>query len=71
VVTTPCDANYLKWFQGNAQVTYILESYKDYAATPASADASCNSVTAARAVTGVKGDDIIAKFPAFALSLGG
>ena len=71
VMTTACDASYLKWFQNNAQVTYILESYKDYASTPTAPDASCNSVNAARAIAGVRADDIIAKFPAFAQALSG
>ena len=71
VVTTPCDASYLKWFQLNAQVTYILESYKDYGTTPTAADPSCSSVAAAKAIAGIKADDIIAKFPAFAQALSG
>ena len=71
VITTPCDASYLRWFQNNAQVTYILESYLDYAKAPAPADAGCNSVSAAKAIAGIKADDIIAKFPAFSQALSG
>lgn len=71
VIATPCQANFLRWFQNNAQVTYVLESYQDYAKAPAPADAACNSVTAAKATAGIKADDILAQFPAFAQALGG
>ena len=71
VIATPCQANFLRWFLLNAAVTYVLESYQDYKKAQAPADAACSSVTAAKATAGVKADDILAQFPAFAQALGG
>ncbi|HET7421845.1 MAG TPA: Flp pilus assembly protein CpaB [Candidatus Dormibacteraeota bacterium] len=43
VLMTLCDAQYMDWLVNNAQLKYVLESYKDYASAPAAADASCPS----------------------------
>jgi len=45
VVMTRCDADFLTWFQNNTTVSYYLQSYKDYASEPATANANCPVTT--------------------------
>jgi pilus assembly protein CpaB len=46
VVVSECDAQFIDWFINNASLKYVLLSYKDYAAAPATADTSCPSTVA-------------------------
>jgi pilus assembly protein CpaB len=41
IVVSECDAQFIDWFINNASLKYVLLSNKDYAITPAAADASC------------------------------
>jgi pilus assembly protein CpaB len=67
VVVTPCQSELIKWLALNTQLSYELESYKDY--VPATApDPGCSNLSAAK---GVQSADVIAKFPAFKTALGG
>jgi Flp pilus assembly protein CpaB len=68
VVVTPCQAEFIKWLQGNLQVSYELESFQDYAKEATGPDSSCPSLTS---VKGVQVSDIVAKFPVFQKALGG
>jgi Flp pilus assembly protein CpaB len=57
VELTQCDAEYLTWFLANTQVTYTLESYKDYGTPPTdNEDTSCATIQAAGGVTGKQVD---------------
>ena len=56
---TQCDAEYLVWFRVNTQMTYTLESFKDYLTQPTAPDASCPNVLAAKGVTA---DDVNKRF---------
>jgi Flp pilus assembly protein CpaB len=68
VVVTPCQAELIKWFVQNVQVSYELEAFTDYAKSATTADPACNGFDAAH---GVQATDIIAKFPVFSKALGG
>jgi pilus assembly protein CpaB len=46
IVVSECDAQFIDWFINNASLKYVLLSNKDYALTPAAADASCPSTIA-------------------------
>jgi Flp pilus assembly protein CpaB len=41
VLLTGCDALYMNWFKTNAQLTYLLVSYRDYGQGNTTADQSC------------------------------
>lgn len=68
VMVTACQAEFLIWFANNANLKYVLESYKDYAPAVSGPDPGCKNVDAAR---GVQANDITAKFPAFQKAFGG
>jgi pilus assembly protein CpaB len=46
ILVSECDAQFIDWFINNASLKYVLLSSKDYALTPAAADASCPSTVA-------------------------
>ena len=50
VVLTECDAEYLRWLQANAQLTYTLGSYQDYKPQDTKPDPNCADATAAKGV---------------------
>jgi Flp pilus assembly protein CpaB len=60
VMVTQCQAELLNWFLANAQVRYTLESYRDYAPSPAAADQTCTSVNSAQ---GISRADIARRYP--------
>jgi Flp pilus assembly protein CpaB len=68
VVVTPCQSELIKWLALNTQLSYELESYKDYAPATTGPDPTCANLNAAK---GVQSADVIAKFPAFKAALGG
>ena len=68
VVVTPCQAELIRWLSTNTQLTYELESYKDYAPAATGPSPDCNGVGATK---GVQTSDVIAKFPTFSKALGG
>jgi len=68
VVVTPCQSELIKWLQQNVQVSYELESFKDYAKGATGPDNSCPDLAAAK---GVQVTDIISKFRVFKSALGG
>ena len=68
VVVTPCQSELIKWFANNMQISYELESYKDYAPAVTGPDPACNGINKA---TGVQATDIASKFPPFAKALSG
>lgn len=68
VVVTPCQSELIKWFANNMQLSYELESYKDYAPAVTGPDPACNGINKA---TGIQGADIAGRFPAFAKALAG
>lgn len=68
VVVTPCQAELIKWFATNMQLSYELESYHDYAVAATGPDPACNGLSAAH---GVQAADIAGKFPPFAKALTG
>lgn len=67
VMVTACQAEYLIWFANNANLKYVLESYKDYAPAVSGPDPSCKNVDAAK---GVQASDIIGKYSAFQKAFG-
>ena len=50
VITTECDAEYLNWLVANTSLRYVLESYKDYAPAPTTADAKCPTIVSGTGV---------------------
>jgi Flp pilus assembly protein CpaB len=68
VVVTPCQAELIRWLSTNTQLTYELESYKDYAPAATGPSPDCNGLGATK---GVQTSDVIAKFPTFSKALGG
>jgi Flp pilus assembly protein CpaB len=50
VVLTQCDAEYLRWLQANAQLSYTLGSYQDYKPQDTKPDPNCVDATAAHGV---------------------
>jgi len=50
VVLTECDAEYLNWLQGAAQMKYTLGSYKDYQPQDTKVDSTCANASAAKGV---------------------
>jgi Flp pilus assembly protein CpaB len=50
VVLTQCDAEYLRWLQNNAQLSYTLGSYQDYKPQDTKPDPNCADATAAHGV---------------------
>ena len=50
VVMTECDAEYLKFLQTVAQLTYTLGSYQDYKPQDTKVDPNCSDATAAKGV---------------------
>jgi Flp pilus assembly protein CpaB len=50
VVVTQCQAEFIEWFLANGQLSYTLESYKDYSPQTA-VDPACKTVDAAKGVT--------------------
>jgi len=48
VVLTECDAEYLTWLQGAAQMKYTLGSYKDYQPQDTKVDSTCANASAAK-----------------------
>jgi pilus assembly protein CpaB len=68
VVVTPCQAELLKWLQTQTQLSYELESYKDYQPAPTGPDASCASVNSTKGITA---QDITSRYPQFTKVFGG
>jgi pilus assembly protein CpaB len=52
ILVTQCDGEYLAWLVNNASLKYSLLSSRDYALTPAPADASCSSTVVPGGVVG-------------------
>ncbi len=50
VVMTECDAEYLRFLQSVATLTYTLGSYQDYKPQDTKPDPSCADATAAKGV---------------------
>lgn len=50
LVMTECDAEFLRWLQANAQLTYTLGSYQDYKPQDTKPDPTCADSTAAKGV---------------------
>jgi Flp pilus assembly protein CpaB len=50
LLMTSCDSEFLFWMLTNATLKYELEAFKDYAATPQSADPACPTLSSAAGV---------------------
>lgn len=50
LLMTSCDSEFLFWLLNNSTMKYTLESFHDYAATPAQPDPSCPKLTSAAGV---------------------
>ena len=68
VVVTPCQSELIKWLALNTQLSYELESFKDYTPSATGPDPSCANLNAAK---GIQSADVVNKFPAFKTALGG
>jgi len=68
VLVTPCQAELVKWLALNTQLSYELESFKDYSPSSTGPDPACANLNAAK---GIQSTDIVSKYPAFKTALGG
>jgi Flp pilus assembly protein CpaB len=50
LLMTGCDAEYMFWLLSDATLKYVLESFKDYGATPTQPDPSCPTLASAGGV---------------------